>query len=345
MKKNEYYKQHVLKYIENLNMSWLTNKSLLITGVTGMIGSALADMLLLANQKYNLHLRIIGIGRSKNKADKLLDFEWYKHSDFTFIEQDIMQPPKENILGVDYIVHAASNAYPAAFKCYPVETMLANIIGTKNLLDLAIKENGKLLFVSSGEVYGECDCDVKCEDDYGYVNSMDLRSCYPNSKRAAETLCVSYGEEYAVDTVVVRLSHVYGPSFTDEDNRVVSDFIRLSKNGKNLILKSTGETIRSYTYVLDACNGILVALEKGKNGEAYNVADENKAISIVDMAKIIAELGKVKLNFELVDNKYVGQTSISKQIMCGKKLKKLGWNCSYQIKDGLIESFKCLDVN
>ena len=345
MKRNDYYKQHVLEYIDKLDLAWLANKSMLITGVTGMLGSALADMLLLANKKYSLNLKVIGVGRNREKAEKLLDYDWYKDGSFVFVEQDIVQPLHKDIQGIDYVVHAASNAYPAVFKQYPVETMLANIVGTKNLLELARREKSRLLFVSSSEVYGECNCDVKSEDDYGYLNSMESRSCYPNAKRAAETLCVSYSAEYGVDTVVVRPSHVYGPTFTDVDNRVVTEFIREAMQGHNLILQSEGKTVRSYTYVLDACNGILTVLNKGKTSEAYNIADEEKFVSIAELARVIAKIGDIDVVFDIKDDTYIGQTSISRQVMSGKKLKCLGWIGKYNVEGGLRETFACMAIN
>ena len=345
MKRNDYYKQHVLEYIDKLDLAWLANKSVLITGVTGMLGSALADMLLLANKKYSLNLKVIGVGRHREKAEKLLDYDWHKNGSFMFVEQDIVQPLHKDIQGIDYVVHAASNAYPAVFKQYPVETMLANIVGTKNLLELAKREKARLLFVSSGEVYGECDCDVKSEDDYGYVNSMKPRSCYPNAKRAAETLCVSYSAEYGVDTVVVRPSHAYGPTFTDTDNRVVTEFIREAMQGHDLILQSAGTIVRSYTYVLDACSGILTVLKKGKTGEAYNIADEDKIVSIAELAGLIAKIGNVHAVFDVRSDAYAGQTSISRQVMSGEKLKRLGWICKYNVEGGLRKTFACMAIN
>ena len=243
---------------------------------------------------------------------------------------------------LDFIIHAASPAYPAVFVKYPVETMMANFLGTLNLLNLARKKKAKFLFVSSGEVYGEIDKTVKEEQDYGYIDTMLSRSCYPNSKRAAETLCVAYAEEYGVQSVVTRLSHVYGPTMTDSDNRVSSDFIRKAKNGEDLIMHSAGTTIRSYTYVLDAVSGIICALQKGKSGEAYNVADENKAISIRQLAEITAEAGNVSFSVDEPDAMDKGVTSITRQVMSGAKLRELGWRCRYEFVRGVKETLSSM---
>ncbi|WP_303842150.1 NAD-dependent epimerase/dehydratase family protein, partial [Selenomonas ruminantium] len=200
MKLNRYYEQHVRSFIKNSDMDFLEGKTVLISGVTGMIGSALADTICLNGK----NARVLGLGRSKERANRRFSYDWFSKDNFCFIEHDITNPShiKEHI---DYIIHAASPAYPAAFAKYPVETMTANFLGSLNLLELAKENKAKFLFVSSGEVYGEIAKSTKYEQDYGYIDSMQPRSSYPNSKRAAETLCVAYAEEYDVETVVVRL--------------------------------------------------------------------------------------------------------------------------------------------
>ncbi len=341
MRRNSYYRQHVLDYGKDLDFVWLKNKTIMITGVTGLIGAALADLLLLKNESENLNLHIIGVGRSRDRALQRLNYTWYNSKAFSFWEQDIGKTFRNEPENIDIIIHAASNAYPAVFAKFPVETMLANFIGTKALLDIAVSNNATFLLVSSGEVYGETDVSVKKENDYGYINILNPRSCYPNSKRAAETLCASYIDEYAANAIIARLSHVYGPTMTDSDNRVSSEFIRCAHLRKPLVLHSTGLTIRSYTYVLDACSGILCALKNGISGEAYNVSDERKIISIRDMAKKISQVAKVEYDFhKQID---YGASGITQQVMSGQKLRDLGWNCRYDFDMGLRETLRSLE--
>ena len=337
MRLNHYYEKHVRNYIQRIDTNFLQGKTVLITGVTGMIGSAVADALCLSDK----NIRILGMGRSWEHAASRFAYPWYTVKNFSFIEQDVAMPCALNE-HVDFIIHAASPAYPAVFAKYPVETMTANFLGTMNLLELARKDKAKFLFVSSGEIYGEVDKATKNEQDYGYIDSMQPRSCYPNSKRAAETLCTSFAEEYGVETMVVRLSHVYGPTMTDNDNRVSSDFIRKAKAGENLVMHSAGTTVRSYTYVLDVVSGIICVLQKGKNGEAYNVADENKVVSIRQLAEIIAQSGNVSFSIyvpKIVDK---GATIISRQVMSGRKLRRLGWKCVYSFSEGIKATLESL---
>ena len=324
MKLNRYYEQHVSDFFENVEMDFLQGKTVLISGVTGMIGSAIADALCMAGK----NIRVLGMGRSKERATKRFAYPWFTAENFRFIEHDVINKCFVDE-PIDFVIHAASPAYPAAFAKYPVETMTANFLGTLNLLELAKENKARLLFVSSGEIYGEVDKDIKEEQDYGFIDSMQPRSCYPNSKRAAETLCSAYADEHGVEAVVVRLSHVYGPTMTDSDNRVSSDFIRKAKLGQNLILHSTGTTVRSYTYVLDAVSGIICALQKGKSGEAYNIADENKVVSIRQLAEITAKAGNVSFVIDVPETADKGATSITRQVMSGGKLQDLGWKCYF----------------
>ena len=335
MKLNRYYEQHVSDFFENVEMDFLQGKTVLISGVTGMIGSAIADALCMAGK----NIRVLGMGRSKERATKRFAYPWFTAENFRFIEHDVINKCFVDE-PIDFVIHAASPAYPAAFAKYPVETMTANFLGTLNLLELAKENKARLLFVSSGEIYGEVDKDIKEEQDYGFIDSMQPRSCYPNSKRAAETLCSAYADEHGVEAVVVRLSHVYGPTMTDSDNRVSSDFIRRAKKGQDLILHSTGTTVRSYTYVLDAVSGILCAMEKGKSGEAYNIADENKVVSIQQLAKLIAAAGSVSIILDLSRTADKGTSTIVRQVMSGEKLRNLGWKCSFDFDEGIFETMR-----
>lgn len=341
MNLTNYYECHVIDMLKDIDFSFLYGKSILITGATGMIGSALVDMLLLANSHYELHMHIYAVGRSLEKARERFSYSWHKTEAFQFLKHNVIEPfiyPMK----IDVIVHAASNAYPAVFKAFPVETMLSNFHGTYNLLKLARSNNAEFIFISSGEVYGETDKLVKCESDYGYVDNMKYRSCYPNSKRASETLCTSYVKEYGVRALVARPSHVYGPTMIDSDNRVVSDFIRRVKQGQSIILKSTGSTVRSYTYVFDVCEGILTILKKGISGEAYNIADENKILSIRELGEIISKRTGCEFICEMASEIDTGATTISRQVMSGSKLRALGWKCKYNFSDGLDETLNCL---
>ncbi|MCF0203357.1 MAG: NAD-dependent epimerase/dehydratase family protein [Bacteroidaceae bacterium] len=305
---------------------------ILVTGATGLIGSALVRLLLAKCSEWEVYAgcrsREKFAGRFGTEAERL-----------RFLEMDVTKPIDSNIC-FDYIIHAASGAAPKAFAENPVGVMKANLIGVTNLLDYGIAHGVKrFLFVSSGEVYGE-GCPGKWnEDDSGYINPMASRACYPSSKRAAETLCAAYAEQYGVDVVVARLCHTYGPGFTDDDDRVYAQFVRNVRRGEDIVLKSRGGQYRSWIYVDDCVNAILTILLKGKSGEAYNVADEKSCVTIRELAETVAGIAGRKVIFELPPEAERAEGhNITKAVFDTSKLQALGWTPKYGIKSGLQET-------
>lgn len=300
----------------------LDDCNILITGATGLIGSCLVEVLMARqDKKYNVYAS----GRNEQRAMERFA-EYQDDPCFHFVRYDVMSPLDSDV-NFDYIIHAASNASPNFFAEKPVEVIKSNIIGTCNLLDYG-KEHGlrRFLFVSSGEVYGEGDGRVFDEEYSGYVNPAKPRSCYPSSKRAAETLCVSYGSEYGIDTVIARPSHTYGPHFTEADNRVYAQFIRNVIDGNDIIMKSTGAQFRSWCYVVDCVNALLYILLKGENGEAYNIADAESNISIKELAEMVASIGGKKVVIDLPsDQEKAGYNVVTKSVFATDKLQSLGW--------------------
>ena len=250
--------------------------------------------------------------------------------------------PLQSDIHFDYIIHAASNASPNFFASSPVEVMKSNIDGVAHLMDYGMSHGMKrFLYVSSGEVYGEGDGRVFTEDYSGYVDCAKPRSCYPSSKRAAETLCVSYAAEYGADVVIARPCHTYGPHFTEQDNRVYAQFIRNVLRGEDIVMKSTGEQFRSWCYVVNCVLALLYILLKGANGEAYNIADAESNISIRELAEAIATIGgkKVVIDVPNADEKR-GFNPVSKSVFSTEKLESLGWFSQTTISIGLINSIE-----
>ena len=199
----------------------------------------------------------------------------------------------------------------------------------------------RFLYVSSGEVYGEGDGRKFTEDYSGYVNCATPRACYPSSKRAAETLCVSYAAEYGADVVIARPCHVYGPHFTEQDNRVYAQFIRNVLRGEDIVMKSTGEQYRSWCYVVDCVSALLYILLKGECGEAYNIADAESNISIRELAETIAGIGgrNVVMDLPDVDEKR-GFNPVTKSIFSTEKIESLGWKPYGNYIEGFEKAIK-----
>ena len=325
----------------SLELPWekLSGSNILITGATGLIGSCLVEVLM---SRTNKDYHIYASGRNEERA-RIRFGKFVVDPAFHFYKYDVIGPVQGDV-DFQYIIHTASNASPYYFANKPVEVIKSNLWGVANLMDYGLKHNLKrILFVSSGEVYGEGDGRIFTEEYSGYVNPMLPRSCYPSSKRAAETLCVSYGAEYGIDTVIARPCHIFGPNFTEADNRVYAQFIRNVVSGEDIVMKSTGMQFRSWCYVVDCVSAILFILLKGINGEAYNIADDNSNITIKKLAEIIAEIGGRKVVVAIpTEKEKVGYNVVQKSVFSTEKLKSLGWSVKAPIQVNLEKTIKYL---
>ncbi len=327
----------------------LFNKKILITGSTGMICSAVVEMLLLLNKECSADIRLILAGRNKARIDARFE-GIMSESDYEFVEYD-MTSGKAIAADVDYIIHGAGNADPARISEMPVETMLGNTNGLRTLLELARNNNGcRLLFLSSGEIYGnrigneENASKGFSEDEYGFIDQLNPRSSYPMSKRAAETLCASYYKEYCTDFVVARSCHVYGPSITDADSRATASFSRDAVSGRNIVMKSAGDQIRSYCYTLDCASALLTIMICGDTGNAYNISNKDSIVSIREIAEAMAAEGGVRVVFENPSDAEKKSYNLMKcSALNSDKLEALGWKAAFDLKKGVKATLKYLN--
>ena len=332
------YREDV-RHVTELDLPWekLSGANILVTGATGLIGGCLVETLMM-NPRRDYH--VYASGRNEDRARKRFK-EFADDSAFHFVKYDVMQPLQSDVR-FDYIIHAASNASPNFFAQKPVEVIKSNIDGVANLMEYGLNHGMKrFLYVSSGEVYGEGDGRAFTEEYSGYVNPTSSRSCYPSSKRAAETLCVSYAVEYGADVVIARPCHTYGPHFTEQDNRVYAQFIRNVLRGEDIVMKSAGEQFRSWCYVVDCVAALLHILLKGSCGEAYNIADGDSNISIRELAETIAAIGGQKVVIDLPDaEERRGFNPVTKSVFSTEKLVSLGWQPQSNISAGLEKTIR-----
>ena len=293
----EYYKDLEKQYVR-IDLHRFDNKNILVTGSCGLICSYLIDLLMYANNKHDANIKVYALSRSKDKLENRFD-KYIDNDKFIPIIQDVCEPIK--IDKVDYIIHGASNATPKLYIEKPVDTMNANYLGMLNIMNLAKENKSKVLYISSGDVYGERNNNNEplTEKDYAYIDILNVRASYASSKRATETLCISYKEQYGMNVSIVRPAHIYGPTFTLSDTRAISDFMRNVLEDRDIIMKSDGSSIRSYCYVGDAVIGILLVMLDGENGEAYNISNANSFVSIKEVANIICKKYNKKLIIEL----------------------------------------------
>lgn len=313
-------------------VSNLRNKSILITGASGLICSAFIDLLMRYN-KQGVTIKIYAMSRNEKYARKRFEPYW-ENPLFTFICHDVIEPLSLDIT-LDYIIHGASNASPKRYATDPVGTMKSNLWGVANLLELAKEKKARLLYISSGEVYGEGNGTDFTEIYSGYVNCLNSRACYPSSKRASETLCVSYKEQYGVDVVMARPCHIYG-SDIDRDDRAFAQFLRKVRDGKDVVMKSEGRQVRSYCYVEDCASALLYILLRGENGEAYNIANRDSVVSIKELAEMIARLGGVRVVLDIPSSQEaMGYSTVQRAVLNPSKLEHLGWRPRISLEEAL----------
>ncbi len=318
------------------NIDKLRNKSILITGCTGMICSAVVDLLFTLNCRRKYGIQIFLASRNAEKVKKrFCEFEFGK--DYTFLKYDATRMETLNI-SVDYIIHGASNANPKLYLVEPVETMLSNIIGLNVLLQSAKEKKGsRLLYLSSSEVYGKKENNTPyLETEYGYVDILNSRSCYPSSKRAAESLCVAYGMEFGVDVVIARPGHIYGPTITPHDDRASAQFTRSAKAGSNIVMKSDGAQLRSYCYTVDCASALIAILLNGINYNAYNISNSSSIVTIRELAKALATVSGIDLVVESAsDIEKKGYNMMSNSSLNSKKIESLGWHAIFSLLEGV----------
>ena len=344
---SELYKQDIMAGMELIQLDKLTGSKFLITGATGMIASVIIDILMYYNNTIidsSQGIQIIAISRNEAKARERFAAYW-DSGFFTYLSRDISQPLPE--LGdVDYILHAASNTHPRAYATDPIGTITANVTGTYGLLSYAAEHHcRRFLCFSSVEIYGENRKDVdKFDESYlGYIDCNTVRAGYPESKRLSESLCNAFAAQKGQDFVIGRFSRVYGPTMGQEDSKAIAQFIRRAAAGEDIVLKSEGNQLYSYTYVVDAAVAALYLLLYGKSGEAYNVADEKSEITLKELAQILADAAGSKVIFELPDAvERAGYSTATKALLDTGKITALGWRASTPIKEGLEKTVRIL---
>ena len=345
---NEIIINDINEIVHNKQVDWkqLFGCTVLVTGATGILGSYVVFVLMLLNSKYASDIKIIAVSRSKERADKLLSK--YNDSDnLVCVFQDVCNPI--DLSGkIDYIFHAASNASPKFYNIDPVGIIDANVIGTRNILNLAKEKNVKsMIFFSSGEVYGSSEQDkLLTETNYGYIDINNIRNCYSESKRLGEIMSVSWSHQYNVPVKIARLFHTYGPSMVLDDGRVFADFIKNIVLGNNITIKSSGESLRAFCYINDAIIGLFLLLLKGENKEAYNIGNPDQEITIKNLAlKLINLVPDKKLDvvFEKHENINYLASPLNRNCPDIFKLSQLGWSPSITLDDGFLRVIKSFD--
>ena len=342
--------EDVKRIIEN-DLPWYVfrGKTILITGASGMIPSYFLYTFLALNDLRGMDIKVIALVRNGDKARRVLG-SMLDRDDVVLVCQDVAEPLAVDE-HIDYIFHGGSAARPAQHKASPTSTIRANLIGTFNLLDRAVRDKSDaFVLMSSSEVYGQqlqdkndagaTDKDDQAaaitENDYGRVDTLDPRSCYSEGKRAAETICSCYNAEFGIKVLTPRFAHIYGPGLSLSDGRVQADFAGNVVRGEDIVMNSDGSSVRAYTYVADACAGVFYALLKGDE-IAYNVADNSSIISIKELAEAFVA-SRPEKGLRVVTKAPSDDSRSYNKVkfigLDGSRLEALGWKPEVQVREG-----------
>ena len=340
-KQHPLYQEDLKKILDIPDINQLKGKSFLITGATGLIGVCLIDALMQYNAQ-GAGIHVYAVGRNKDKAESRLG-DYFSDALFHFIEQDVRQPLSAD-LDVDYIIPLASNTHPLAYSQYPVETIEINVKGAEHALLKAVSCGAMVLYPSSVEIYGNARGeDVFTEDYTGQLNLSNSRACYPESKRLSEALCHSFISEFGARVKIVRLSRIFGPTMLMSDTKASSQFIQKALAGENIVLKSKGDQLFSFTYVADAVRAMLFVLLHGECGLAYNIANKDCDVRLKDFAGTCAAWAGKEVVFDLPSEaERKGYSVAMHAVLDGSRLQHTGYQSLYTFEDSVRRTLEML---
>lgn len=304
---------------------------ILVTGAAGFIGNHLCRRLL------NEGNYVIGVDNFftglKKHIEDLLD-----NPNFELIEHDIVEPID---IKCDQIYNLACPASPPHYQYDPVKTMKTSVLGILNMLELAKKHNATILQASTSEVYGNPNVHPQKETYWGNVNTIGIRSCYDEGKRASETLMMDYHRQYGVDTRIIRIFNTYGPNMDPKDGRVVSNCIMQALNGEDITIYGDGSQTRSFCYVDDLVDGIIKMMNNPQKFIGpVNLGNPSER-TVLNLAEIILELTNSKS--KIVYLPLPSDDPVKRKPDITVAQNELGWAPKVDIKDGLtltIDYFK-----
>lgn len=318
----------------------LAGRTILVTGATGMIGQYVVRTLSALGRRAE-RARVIAMTRRGETAGRLFAEELPEGA-LEILVHDIARPLPP-LPDLDYIVHAGSPADPVVFRADPVGVIAANALGSSRLLAAARDRGAVFCLVSSAEVYGQAQAlaaEPIPETAPGVLDSLDLRSAYPESKRLAETLCVAFAHQYGVGYRIARLAHTYGPGMSLQDPRVQAYFMRQALAGDDIVLSSSGEARRSYTYVADAISGLL-RLITAPESLTCNIANDEATVSIADLARLVLRHcpgTRAKLRF--APGALEAPPAVAPPRLDCSRLRALGWTPCFGLEAGIDRTLR-----
>ncbi len=322
-----------------------SDKTILITGGRGFLGRYFVETFnYLNNNILENPLKIVVLDNLITSGKGGSEFPEYEN--VKFINHNVTKKLELNEK-INYIVHAAGIASPHYYRAYPFETLEVAINGTRNMLELAKKNNSRFTFFSSSEIYGDPDpVNVPTSEDYrGNVSCQGPRACYDESKRLGETLCYIYNTTQEIHTNVIRPFNVFGPGMQETDYRVLPNFASQIKKGKLLNVYGTGNQTRTFCYITDAINGFLRVIINGLSGESYNIGNPNPEISMLDLVQRLQKISTKEVSYNIVDypESYPSDEPNRRAPNISKASKDLNYFPKIKLNDGLERFLRWTD--
>jgi UDP-glucuronate decarboxylase len=260
------------------------DQTVLVTGGAGFLGSWICEVLIAQNARV-ICLDNLASGQEQNIR------HLKENEDFSFLLHDITEPVIID-KKIDVILHMASRASPLEFEQFPIQIMKANTLGTWIALGIAKKNQARLLFTSTSEIYGESKIIPTPETYHGNVNTVGIRGCYDEAKRAGEAMCMAYMRQHGIDVRITRIFNTYGPRMRSDGyyGRVVPRFIAQALHNEPITIFGDGSQTRSFCYVTDQIEGLLRFLAKdGLKGEVINLGNPDE-LSVMDLALLTKKI-------------------------------------------------------
>ena len=324
-----------------------SDKKIILTGARGFLGRYFIEIFKNLNNSYlNKPVQVFAVDnfKSSGKAGSQLTGD----SQIKLIDHDVITPIEFDEK-IDYIINAAGIASPKIYKKYPLETLEVSISGTKNMLEIAKKNQSRITFFSSSEIYGDPDSNhIPTTEDYrGYVSSQGPRACYDEGKRVGETLCYIYHEYFGVKTTIVRPFNFFGPGMQEQDYRVLPNFGSKIKSNKPLEVYGTGNQTRTFCYITDAITGLFKAILKGKPGETYNIGNPKPEVSVMDLVKRISQVLKREIPLNVIDypDEYPSNEPNRRCPSIEKAIAHLGYEPKVELNEGLSRFLSWTEEN